>query len=81
MSTHNVCVCGEIRKYYADTPSYLELSRDESFGTKSKQFSKKIHDFLKIMKIQQKLQTEAVLAGLPNIRDIDQMNRKKIYFS
>ena len=25
MSTHNMCFCGEIKQYYVDTPSYLEL--------------------------------------------------------
>ena len=25
MSTHNICFCGEIRKYYVGTLAYLEL--------------------------------------------------------
>ena len=30
MSTHNLCFHGEIRKYYLDTPSYLELCANET---------------------------------------------------
>ena len=34
MSTHNICFGGEIRKYFPDTFSYLELHICHTFLTK-----------------------------------------------
>ena len=40
MSTHNICFHGEIRKYYVDTPSYLELRAQPPFSCGKKKKSK-----------------------------------------